>query len=68
MSNRIEFRLYGTRSFPFLWLNVSFILQNCDYTIISGARRKEERWDPSATENVQATGNFVAINKHHLCL
>ena len=47
---------------------MSFILQNCDYTIISGARRKEERWDPSATENVQATGNFVAINKHHLCL
>ncbi|XP_046849103.1 probable splicing factor YJU2B [Xenia sp. Carnegie-2017] len=29
--------------------------KNCDYTIVAGARRKEERWDPVAAENVIAT-------------
>ncbi|XP_015759660.1 PREDICTED: coiled-coil domain-containing protein 130 homolog [Acropora digitifera] len=29
--------------------------KNCDYVIVSGARRKEERWDPSATETVELT-------------
>ena len=31
--------------------------KNCDYVIVSGARRKEERWEPSATETVELTGN-----------
>lgn len=29
--------------------------KNCDYVIVSGARRKEERWEPSATETVELT-------------
>lgn len=29
--------------------------KNCDYVIVTGARRKEERWDPSATETVELT-------------
>ena len=31
--------------------------KNCDYVIVSGARRKEERWEPSATETVELTGD-----------
>lgn len=30
----------------------------CDYVIVSGARRKEERWDAEASEQVVATGEF----------
>ena len=30
--------------------------QNCDYVIVSGARRKEERWEQSATEAIALTG------------
>ncbi|XP_066472755.1 probable splicing factor YJU2B [Tiliqua scincoides] len=30
---------------------------NCDYVIVSGARRKEERWDPEANEQVVATAH-----------
>ena len=30
--------------------------KNCDYVIVNGARRKEERWEPSATETVELTG------------
>ena len=33
-----------------------FSFKNCDYVILSGARRKEERWDPAVTENIQTTG------------
>ncbi|XP_078354041.1 coiled-coil domain-containing protein 130 homolog [Oculina patagonica] len=29
--------------------------KNCDYVIVSGARRKEERWDQSATEAIALT-------------
>ncbi|EDO42521.1 predicted protein, partial [Nematostella vectensis] len=29
--------------------------KNCEYNIVSGARRKEERWEPSATETVEMT-------------
>jgi len=33
--------------------------KNCDYVILSGARRKEERWDPAVTENIQTTDRDV---------
>lgn len=29
---------------------------NCDYVIVSGARRKEERWDPRDSAQVLPTG------------
>ena len=29
---------------------------NCDYKILSGARRKEERWDMEANEQILTTG------------
>lgn len=29
---------------------------SCDYVIVSGARRKEERWDVEADEQILATG------------
>eukprot|EP00794_Sanderia_malayensis_P008047 gene8047-8909_t len=33
--------------------------KNCEYEILSGARRKEERWDPAVTENIQTTDRDV---------
>ncbi|XP_066936629.1 coiled-coil domain-containing protein 130 homolog isoform X2 [Clytia hemisphaerica] len=33
--------------------------QNCDYEILSGCRRKEERWDTEAAGNVQTTHREV---------
>jgi len=33
--------------------------QNCDYKILSGARRKEERWDTEKAGNVQSTDRDV---------
>ncbi|XP_042308737.1 coiled-coil domain-containing protein 130 [Sceloporus undulatus] len=30
---------------------------NCDYVIVSGARRKEERWDGEANEQIMATAH-----------
>ena len=33
-----------------------FLCQNCDYVIVNGARRKEERWEQSATEAIALTG------------
>lgn len=29
---------------------------NCDYVIVSGARRKEERWDMAENEQILTTG------------
>ena len=34
---------------------VYLLFQNCDYEILSGCRRKEERWDTEAAGNVQTT-------------
>lgn len=31
----------------------------CDYVIVSGARRKEERWDMAENEQILTTGNTV---------
>ena len=40
-----------------------FSFKNCDYVILSGAKRKEERWDPAVTENIQTTGiDILYIN------
>ncbi|XP_065069394.1 coiled-coil domain-containing protein 130 homolog [Rhopilema esculentum] len=33
--------------------------KNCEYVILSGAKRKEERWDPAVTENIQTTDRDV---------
>lgn len=44
-------------------LFLSHILQNCDYNVVSGARRKNERWEPSATETVETTGQNTCIIK-----
>lgn len=30
---------------------------NCDYVILSGARRKEERWNAKDNEQIEMTGN-----------
>lgn len=34
---------------------------NCDYVIVSGAQRKEERWDPQDNEQVLATGECPVL-------
>lgn len=31
---------------------------NCDYVIVSGAQRKEERWDMEDNEQVLTTGEY----------
>ena len=38
-----------------------FLWQNCDYVIVNGARRKEERWEQSATEAIALTGTLGVI-------
>jgi len=38
------------------------MLQNHDYVIISGARRKEQRWDPHENEQIVPEGLCVL---HH---
>ena len=37
-------------------LCVLLLFQNHDYVIISGARRKEQRWDPKANEQIVPEG------------
>lgn len=32
---------------------------NCEYAILSGARRKEERWDAADNEQIEMTGNLL---------
>lgn len=35
----------------------------CDYVIVSGARRKEERWDMAENEQILTTGkSFIFSN------
>lgn len=33
---------------------------NCDYVIVSGARRKEERWDMAENEQILTTGKVFS--------
>lgn len=40
----------------------------CDYVIVSGARRKEERWDMAENEQILTTGKTVVIIKKTNCL
>lgn len=40
---------------------------NCDYVIVSGATRKEERWDMAENEQILTTGKGlspVAVTQH----
>ena len=48
---------WGKWNYGLSWDGIS--LQNCDYVIVSGARRKEERWEPSATETIETTGDLI---------
>lgn len=34
---------------------------NCDYVIVSGARRKEERWDMAENEQILTTGKVFSL-------
>jgi len=36
---------------------------NCDYVILSGARRKEERWSAKENEQIEMTGVNACFNK-----
>lgn len=35
--------------------------QNCDYVIVSGAQRKEERWDMAENEQILTTGKVSSL-------
>lgn len=35
----------------------------CDYVIVSGARRKEERWDMAENEQILTTGKVFMFGK-----
>lgn len=39
---------------------------NCDYVIVSGARRKEERWDMAENEQILTTGKGFCCNTAHI--
>ena len=41
---------------------ILFSLQNMEYVIVSGATRKEERWDSKDTETVEATGMWSFLD------
>lgn len=34
---------------------------NCDYVIVSGAQRKEERWDMAENEQILTTGKVSSL-------
>ena len=38
---------------------------NCDYVIVSGAQRKEERWDMADNEQVLTTGELHGQPQSH---
>jgi len=42
-------------------MSLNCFMQNHDYVIISGARRKEQRWDPHQNEQIVPEGLHYAI-------